>query len=185
MSKKPYLFIRNRHLFSFMCYRCLFKHVQKDFPCLKGLNCSKEDYSNAAKIFDRTIDVDESEVKTYVYLFLKSNKHNIFQFLIMTGCKVSCKMPIYTYAREKSVSDSPLRTNETHMIISLYAAQPITTVHNEYLVYDLMSFLADAAGMAGILLGLSFVSTYDGLFALIEKAKKVFKTKHSTSLYNK
>jgi len=60
-------------------------------------------------------------------------------------------------------------SRDVDMVLSLYAARPILTVRQEYVVYDTMSLLADVAGTAGILLGLSCVTVYDGIIVSLNK----------------
>ena len=80
------------------------------------------------------------------------------------GCQPSCVRNDYEVASggdalvlPRAPSDHP---NATHGF-TFYVREPRFTVRTEFAVYRWMSFLADCAGMGGILLGFSLLGTFD------------------------
>jgi hypothetical protein len=65
-------------------------------------------------------------------------------------------------------SDEEKTTTYSHLL-NFYAEMPIVAVRNEFYIYDTLSLLADIGGMAGILFGLSLVSSYDTLSGTLVK----------------
>ncbi len=83
------------------------------------------------------------------------------QSLEMTGCMPPCTKSKFDISLSRP-SMVPVWGNTTaNMILHFYIPEPIYTVTEEFLVYDFPSFMADLAGMFGILLGVSFLAVYD------------------------
>ena len=58
----------------------------------------------------------------------------------------------------------------------LYFYLPMTTItkREEFLVYDRLSFMADCAGMGGILLGLSMLTGFEWVSNVIQRAGSIY-----------
>ncbi len=78
-----------------------------------------------------------------------------------------CKRSTYELQLEKEVyveRQGLGLDNATVANLFLGVSDPYLTVREEFLVYDIASFLADCAGMGGIMLGASLLATYDWLW---------------------
>ncbi len=111
--------------------------------------------------------------------FLIGTSCMIFLFLQVqseTGCRSSCEQNTYdlTVGQAVVLPSNPEATPDpvfTHRV-DLYVPAPKLTVREEYLLYDVSSFLADCAGMGGVLLGFSFLGMTDSLLKGKGKGRK-------------
>ena len=90
----------------------------------------------------------------------------------MTGCLAACKKDIYSFIAEPMTCRGVQPGQPTlygKFFLKLTINDRSYEEREEYIIYDIDSFIADVGGYMGLLLGCSFWSLYNEIEALIKR----------------
>ena len=96
----------------------------------------------------------------------KFQEANAKQFYEMTGCLSSCEKDKY-HKIESEVTSKTKKNGDLHLAFRIMDGS--YEEREQYIIYDLDSFIADVGGFMGLLLGCSILSLYSELEAILGK----------------
>ena len=95
--------------------------------------------------------------------FQEANSKQIYE---MTGCLSSCEKDRY-HKIEGAVTSKTKKNGDLHLAFRIMDGS--YEEREQYMIYDLDSFIADVGGFMGLLLGCSILSLYSELEAILGK----------------
>ena len=90
----------------------------------------------------------------------------------LTGCLSKCKKDVYSLIAEPMICRVPppgVQANYGKFFLKLTINDRSFEEREEYIIYDIDSFIADVGGYMGLLLGCSIMSLYNEIESLIKK----------------
>ena len=136
---------------------CIAKHMEEKLGCNplilgslpRQLTCnSSSQWENAAALTKK---------------FHEANAKQIYE---MTGCLSSCEKDRY-HKIESEVTTKNRKDGDLHLAFRIMDGS--YEEREQYIIYDLDSFIADVGGFMGLLLGCSILSLYSELEAILGK----------------
>ena len=138
---------------------CIANFIEKEIGCNPNVYGSQ--YSKGPPCTTR------SQLKDFVNLSYKLERSNDNDVYVLTGCLPSCERDAYDMIAEPMTCKYD--GNPDELSLQLRITDRTYEEKEQYVIYDIDSFIADVGGYMGLLLGYSIMSLYNEIEALLKR----------------
>ena len=166
---------------------CIAQFIQSQIGCDIKVQGARETNNTSWPPCNST-----SQLQKFAFLSGKLQYATASDIYDMTGCLSACekdKFDIRTSQMIKKSFQKPNPTGRVTLTVHISMSDTSYVQEQEYIIYDVNSFIADVGGYMGLLLGCSILSLFDEVESVVKKLfkaaiRKWYKRKLMNEEYN-